>query len=535
MKHSTWQNRTSVLLYALTLILFFTFGGYMFIGERVSVFRLEQTHHYSTLTDFESELRYDAAAPAGVVKVYQGVLDSELSQESCLCFNIAHHNVEVFFDDVLMYRLTGAEGNRIGKNLSSNWCSVHVGQAHAGKTVTVVLTPLFEAALSKEPQFLLGSHYAIAMDVLAGELPLLILSALCVLLGLSVVAVSLYFTFFLKIRNGGILYLGFFSCSMGLWKITDLRCMPLLFPEHSMAFGYISVASLFLAGLCLLMYFRTFFIKQNQRFLLLLSSVGSLVCLYVLGLQVFGISEIRQNLVFSHGLLIAAVVSIPLAALFNRIVHKSWGVRRSWWLLLLMIVGVALDLLFYYRNNKNGLMSFSIMGFIVYTSIVFLKNIQESTRMAHTDSRTGLENRTRWNELMNGDIALTEPYGILVIDLNGLKQANDTLGHDAGDQMIFQLSSILRNALPPHSVICRWGGDEFAILLTGVNRSQLDQQINSLLSATETYNADHPELPIHFAVGAALSAEHPGTSRTDLFRLADEDMYRNKQEWYTRR
>ena len=205
MKHTTWRSRTAVLLYALTLFLFFAFGGYMFTSERVSVFQLEQTHNYSTLTDFESELRYDDTAPAGVVKVYRGVLDPELSQESCLCFNIAHHSIEVFFDDVLMYRLTGAEGNRIGKNVSSNWCSVHVGQTHAGKTVTVVLTPLFEAAISKEPQFLLGSHYAIAMDVLTGELPLLILSALCVLLGLFVVAVSAYFSFVLNTGNGGIL------------------------------------------------------------------------------------------------------------------------------------------------------------------------------------------------------------------------------------------------------------------------------------------------------------------------------------------
>lgn len=44
--------------------------------------------------------------------------------------------------------------------------------------MTVILTPLFEASVSKEPQFLLGSHYAIAMDVLWGELPLMVLSAM---------------------------------------------------------------------------------------------------------------------------------------------------------------------------------------------------------------------------------------------------------------------------------------------------------------------------------------------------------------------
>lgn len=533
--HPTWQSRAANLLFALTMLLFFVFGCYMLAGERTSVFQLEQTHDYFTLTEVESELRADAAAPAGVVKVYRGILDPEQSTESCLCFSIAHHHIEVYFDDTLMYRLTGDQGNSIGRNVSSNWCSVHVGQDHAGKTFTVVLTPLFEAAISKEPVFLLGSHYAIAMDVLTGELPLLVLSSLCVMLGLCVASVSLYFSLILKTESGGSLYLGFFSCALGLWKVADLRCMPLLFPENSMAFGYISVGALFLTGPCLLMYFSSLFVKQKQGFLLLLSCAGTLVCLYVLAAQVLGLGELRQNLVLGHVLLVTAVASVPLAALFYRLIHKSWGVNRSWRLLALLFVGIALDLMLYYRNNDNGLMSFSIIGFIIYTMIVFLQSTQESSRKAYTDSRTGLENRARWNELMSGDMALAEPYGILVIDLNGLKRVNDTLGHEAGDQMIFQLSSILRNTLPRNSVICRWGGDEFAALLPGVTRSQLQRQIESLCSATEAYNADHPHLPIHFAIGSALSSEHPNLPRQDLFRLADEDMYRHKQQWYAHR
>ena len=111
----------------------------------------------------------------------------------------------------------------------------------------------------------------------------------------------------------------------------------------------------------------------------------------------------------SHALLIAAVLSIPLAALINRLVHKSWGVSRSWRLLGLLFAGIAVDLVFYYRNNGNGLMSSSIIGFIIYLLVVFLRSVQESTRKAYTDSRTGLENRTRWNELMNSETAIPEP------------------------------------------------------------------------------------------------------------------------------
>lgn len=535
MKQPARHDRTAVILFTLTIVLFFSFFVYMSTCETVSVFQLEQTHSYTTLTDFERTVQSDETAPVGMVKIYQGILDPDLANESCLCFNIAHHNIEVYFDDVLVYRLTGSESNRIGKNVSSNWCSVHVGQEHGGQSVTVVLTPLFEAGISKEPIFLLGSHYAISMHLLSQELSPLIFSSLCMLLGIFVVAVSIYFNFILKSGNGGTIYLGFFSIALGLWKIMDLQSMPMMFPQHAMSFGYISVGALFLTGLMLLMYFRTLFMKGQQGFLLVLSIGGSLVCLYALTMQVLGITEIRQNLVYSHGLLIIAITSIPLGALFNRIMYKTWGIHHSWRLLTLLFVGIGLDLLLFYLNNSTGLMSFSIVSFIIYTSVVFLKSVQESTRKAYTDSRTGLDNRTRWNELMNSDATPSEPYAILVVDLNGLKQVNDTLGHEAGDQMIYALSSILRNTLPRNSVICRWGGDEFTVLLNGVTRAKLDQHIDSLTAAGEAYNVDYPNLPIHFAVGAALSAEHPDISRTELFRLADEDMYRNKQLWYAQK
>jgi diguanylate cyclase (GGDEF)-like protein len=101
--------------------------------------------------------------------------------------------------------------------------------------------------------------------------------------------------------------------------------------------------------------------------------------------------------------------------------------------------------------------------------------------------------------------------------------------------MIFQLSSILRNTLPRNSVICRWGGDEFAVLLPGMTRAKLNDWVDALFAAGAGYNADHPELPIHFAVGTALSTEHPGLSRSELFHLADGDMYRSKQRWYAHR
>ena len=407
-----------------------------------------------------------------------------------------------------------------------------MGQNHAGKEVTVVLTPLFEAAIDKTPEFLLGAPFAIAIDLIVGELPLLVLSSLCILLGIFVVAVCLYYRFILKTNSDGTIYLGLFSISIGLWKLFDLRCISLLMPDRALGLGYISIGALFLTGLCLLPYFSSLFVRGKSTAISLVSCIGSLACCTVLVLQLFGITEIRQNLIYSHILLIIAILSVPVTIIIDRIIYKRCELKRSWKLLFLLLIGIAVDLVFYYRNNKNGLLSFSIMGLIVYTLIIFLLSIQDSTRRAYTDSGTGLVNRVRWIDLMNKDISSSKPCAILMIDMNGLKQVNDTLGHAAGDRMIFSLSEILRKTLPRTSVICRWGGDEFTVLLTDVNRERLDLEIRNIFAESEKYNAEHPELPIHFAIGAALSSEHENCTRQKLFHIADEEMYRNKKSWY---
>ena len=529
MKQPYFIKRLPALLISLTLIAFLCFFLYIGSEDGVTVDRAEPMIGYGIFDDMSTELANDANAPAGVRKIYRGILPPDLSQEDYLCFNISHHDIEVYFDDEPAYSLTGSANRRIAHNVGSNWCIVHIGENHAGKSITVILTPLFEAAIGKNPTFLLGAPFAVAGDQVIDEMPLVIISSLAILLGLFVVSVSLYFRIIQNASNKGTIYLGFFSMSIGLWKLTDLRCMPLLLPERSISLNYISLGALFLTALCLLAYLSTLFAKDRRLIPNALVCMGALVLLTVLTLQTLGISELRQNLVYSHILLITAIASVPVTFLCNRIFYKSSGLQPSWKLLAMLGIGIIVDLIFYYRNNQNGLMSFSIMGLIVYTLIIFLKSVQDVTKKAYTDSGTGLVNRARWVELMNSDYSSSKPYALLMIDMNGLKKINDTLGHDVGDQMIVRLSEILRKALPANGVLCRWGGDEFAVWLVDIDRAQLDQQIGKLFAESEKYNIENPDLPISFSVGAVLSSEHPGISRNELFRLADKEMYRNKK------
>lgn len=98
----------------------------------------------------------------------------------------------------------------------------------------------------------------------------------------------------------------------------------------------------------------------------------------------------------------------------------------------------------------------------------------------------------------------------------------------------FHFSNILRNTLPSSSVICRWGGDEFAGIMTGIHRDTAAGYITALYQAADEYNRTCSTPSISFAAGYALSTEHPGRSRKELLQIADDRIYQNKQAWYTK-
>jgi diguanylate cyclase (GGDEF)-like protein len=151
----------------------------------------------------------------------------------------------------------------------------------------------------------------------------------------------------------------------------------------------------------------------------------------------------------------------------------------------------------------------------------------EAYRLSLTDDLTDLPNRralvARMQAVDRPDSALT----LLLLDLDGFKDVNDTLGHIAGDHVLQELSRRLRDRLDDDVLLARLGGDEFAVVLaTG------DEEV-ALRAATRIRELVAEPMEVHghtflmeVSVGVAVS-RHPGT-RADLLRRADIAMYQAK-------
>jgi len=101
-----------------------------------------------------------------------------------------------------------------------------------------------------------------------------------------------------------------------------------------------------------------------------------------------------------------------------------------------------------------------------------IEDNNELTRMALTDSLTGLSNRTHMNQILHKEYSRFERhnqrFGIIMLDIDHFKQVNDSYGHDIGDSVLKKLANIFENAIRTSDFIARWGGEEFLICCTTI-------------------------------------------------------------------
>jgi diguanylate cyclase (GGDEF)-like protein/putative nucleotidyltransferase with HDIG domain len=162
-------------------------------------------------------------------------------------------------------------------------------------------------------------------------------------------------------------------------------------------------------------------------------------------------------------------------------------------------------------------------------SIFNARLIERLAASARTDPLTGLANRRAFEQALEQRLATAVPetFAVLMLDVDGLKQVNDARGHAAGDAVLKRVASVLSSDLRETDLATRWGGDEFLLLMPGVDQVgalSLARRIGGTL-----LNPDDPAGRISVSIGtAAFPAD--GTTAVSLLAAADRSMYVEKRQ-----
>ena len=168
--------------------------------------------------------------------------------------------------------------------------------------------------------------------------------------------------------------------------------------------------------------------------------------------------------------------------------------------------------------------------------VLLEERVVQATHLAAHDELTGLPNRRLYADRFEQAVALAardgSGFGFLVIDLNRFKLVNDTLGHQAGDDVLKGVSERFRGVLRGIDTLARTGGDEFTVILNGITNLLDAEAVGDALRKSLDAPIILAEGPYHASasIGAAV---YPGDGLTpiQLLAVADQRMYAGKEQY----
>jgi diguanylate cyclase len=161
------------------------------------------------------------------------------------------------------------------------------------------------------------------------------------------------------------------------------------------------------------------------------------------------------------------------------------------------------------------------------------QELEQVSEKVREDQLTGALNRRGLDEAYEREATRAQrnnaPICVALLDIDNFKRLNDTMGHQAGDQALIHLTTIIKESLRPSDVVARYGGEEFIIVLPDTGIEEAEQTIVRLQrELTKKYFlSGNDRVLVTFSAGVALRGEEE--SQEDLIGRADSAMYRAKQ------
>lgn len=183
------------------------------------------------------------------------------------------------------------------------------------------------------------------------------------------------------------------------------------------------------------------------------------------------------------------------------------------------------------KNDQSLLLDLSVLAM---TALENRRRASLLTQLALTDYLTGVANRAQFDRALEAELAYAkrsnEAFSVLCLDLDCFKDINDCFGHPAGDEVLCEVASRLKQQLRTEDTVSRLGGDEFGMIIregSDASAQSLAQRIQQVMSVPVTL-ADGTKIDVGISIGMATYTNDIDSPYT-LLAKADSDLYRAKR------
>lgn len=472
---------------------------------------------------------------------------TDISDGDCVGFFSFQQQIDVLLDNEIVYSFVPASYIK-SQTPGNKWNFLPVNASDNGKTLTIHIHQCYMKGRVTIPTIYYGTQVGITLNYLSTVNPRIYISIATMMVG------GLLGVFHILKRNSTLIndslkWLACFAFFRGLWSYIESNTYSFFVPRLLLV-SQVSYMSLKVAVVVYLEFLNTAFHNGENKILHILRncSVGDFFLTFLL--QFFGIVDFANTVFITHGIMLIG----GIYACFN-IVHtfhqnSTTGTtrkRRSYFAqlacTLIIVFTSIIDMVRYYTTNSPDVACFSrigdffyvlLMSFALFLDFVHLLKMGEHAETireeASHDPMTKLNNRACFEkDIIKGNLHLWKSRSIILLDLNNLKQFNDNIGHDAGDNYIITAGHIIHDIFSPYGSVYRIGGDEFCVIAKKLNvqkflrlRDKLEEQLCSQDSEND----------FQMAVAAGYAAFDASVDKNlqDTMKRADAEMYNRKQE-----
>lgn len=468
-------------------------------------------------------------------------LTEDTGEDEVLGFRTDHTFVRVYADDELIYSFGDEESIVHGKTPGSIWNIIPIKNLSAGTKLTVSVKCPYTMYSGKYRMIYQGERADMLLYILRDSAPLLFM---CIVP--MIVAFFLFIVQFLFYKNfEPMLFFNAACCylMLTLWSFTEARGWQFFF-GNAYVIQMVNFVSFALVIVMIAFSMKQMGFITNEKHFQILITIDILIPILQILLQLWDVVDFFEMLTVIH-IMDAVNLFVFLTDFVISIAKKGKSYTNLTLSVLIYfstILVLALDLMDFYVWERFGNGFFSRIELLIIMTAagicavkksmsLYGENIEKKTyeRMAYTDDMTGMGNRRAFDRDVDALEHSNEMVTVLYVDMNGLKEINDTMGHQKGDEAIRIVAEKLLCFTKSGNQCYRLGGDEFCVIAHEIAAKELEEECIRLNEQLKEWDNDFVH-PLSIAFGAYTYSHENQERLRDIMREADERMYQKKQQ-----